>query len=141
MKKIIILSLLFFGVSFSAFSQKPMIGLSEKNIIRINRAEFGIHQKFEKQHFLEDGFWTLHTIYDEVICMYYFNYDEEENFLFSMITDDYKKARQLYEAIEEKHISINETTFMEERSGFYIKFTKSDNGNIIIIWSIEYLKD
>jgi hypothetical protein len=135
MKKIIILSLLFFGISFSSFSQKPMIGLSEDLIVKINKDEFGAGQKFEKDYF--EKFWILHTEYLGVVCVYYFFYNRSDNFLFTQIIDDMDVAKLLYQSAKERHISLDDFLFFEKRTNLYIHFKKSDNGSVVITWSKE----
>ena len=116
-----------------------MVGLSEEVIIKINKDEFGRNQKFGKDYFEE--FWILHTEYLGVVCVYYFFYDSDKNFLFVQIIDDMDVAKLLYQSAKERHISLNDFLFFEKRTNLYIHFKKADNGSVVVTWSKERIND
>lgn len=139
MKKFILFLLFFLTLSVASYSQKPMIGLDETTIIKLNKDLFGDEQDFKRDYTRE--YWILYTEYLGNLCVYYFRYGESKNFLFTIITDDVEYVKNVYNGIKKIHISITENTFYEKRTELYIKFTKDDDGTFVIIWSNELIQD
>lgn len=133
MKKLILFTLILLGISTFSYSQKPMIGYTKEDIININLREFGIYNY--KIETLEDNkVWIMYSEHATHSSVYYFEFNNNRNILFSHFIKDLEFADIIYENIKMNCTRLGDLFFLD-KNGLYIYIGYTNSGQYTFTWS------